>query len=670
MTDPPYYDAIPYSDLMDFFYVWLRRTTHGQIPGVDEAFAEPTSPKWDHDANNGELIDDASRHAGDRDASKRAYEDGMARTFVACHAALEPHGRLVIVFAHKVPDAWETLVTAILRAGFVVDSAWPIATERSTRVRSISSAALSSSVWLVCKKRDPRARPGWDRDVLARMRARVEDRLRAYWDAGIRGPDFVWAATGPAMEVLLRPPGGQAGRRRGRDGRARLPRGGQKDGGRLRGRPRPPRARRRRRRRGARVAGPADLVLPAAPQRLRPRGGADRLGHPLRHRPAASPTPTSPGSTTCSEPARRPRPPRRTTDAADADDDGDGNGAEADEDASSSGGTSGGGGGSKVKLKGWKQRRSRHLGLAGPGGGPVPLIDRVHRLLHLWDAGDLAAVDADLERARPPQARAVQAAAAEPHRARGGGQRGAGPAGVALQPRRRQGRQAGEDAGAVHFGTIMNQPPPQRVHAYIDGFNLYFGLKALGNPRYHWLDLWLLLENCLKEGDELVGVSYFTARISAPEEKAGRQSLYLDALSAHRPLMRQVFGHYLQKPQQCWQCGHVRTHSEEKKTDVNIACRLMEGAMRDFCDKAIVVSGDSDLTPPMDLVRQHWPEKKVVVACPPKRRGKQICQHADAFFQISESKLRRSLLPRVVRDAAGRDLACPPEWSAQKKRPR
>jgi putative DNA methylase len=205
-TDPPYYDAIPYSDLMDFFYVWLRRTLYGLSPDIDAAFCEPLAPKWDHAANDGELVDDASRHGGDAAKSKATYEDGMFRAFQACHRALKPDGRLVIVFAHKHPDAWETLVSAIIRAGFVVDGSWPIQTEMGNRTRALSSAALSSSVWMVCKKRPEAARPGWDNRVLDEMQAKIGTRLRDFWDAGIRGPDFVWAATGPAMEAYSQYP--------------------------------------------------------------------------------------------------------------------------------------------------------------------------------------------------------------------------------------------------------------------------------------------------------------------------------------------------------------------------------------------------------------------------------------------------------------------------------
>ena len=206
VTDPPYYDAIPYSDLMDFFHIWLRRTLHGLSSEIDAAFFESLAPKWDHANNDGELIDDASRHDGDKEKSKATYEDGMFRAFQACYQALKPEGRLVIVFAHKHPDAWETLVSAIIRAGFVVDGSWPIQTEMGNRTRALSSAALASSVWLVCKKRPETARPGWDNRVLEEMHENIATRLRDFWDAGIRGPDFVWAATGPAMEAYSKHP--------------------------------------------------------------------------------------------------------------------------------------------------------------------------------------------------------------------------------------------------------------------------------------------------------------------------------------------------------------------------------------------------------------------------------------------------------------------------------
>ena len=92
------------------------------------------------------------------------------------------------------------------RAGFIVDGSWPIQTEQTSRMRALSSAALSSSVWLVCKKRPDTARPGWDTQVMEEMRKNIDIQLREFWDAGIRGPDFVWAATGPALEAYSKHP--------------------------------------------------------------------------------------------------------------------------------------------------------------------------------------------------------------------------------------------------------------------------------------------------------------------------------------------------------------------------------------------------------------------------------------------------------------------------------
>ncbi len=206
LTDPPYYDAIPYSDLMDYFYIWIRRMLNGLSTEFDEAFREPVGPKWNHETNNGELIDDSSRFNGDAQRSMSAYEEGMFRAFRLCHEALDPQGCMVVVFANKHPRAWESLASSMIRAGFIVHGSWPVQTEQTARIRAQGSAALASSVWIVCRKRPQTARPGWDTQVLEEMRSRIYGRLRTFWDAGIRGPDFVWAATGPALEAYSKHP--------------------------------------------------------------------------------------------------------------------------------------------------------------------------------------------------------------------------------------------------------------------------------------------------------------------------------------------------------------------------------------------------------------------------------------------------------------------------------
>ena len=215
VTDPPYYDAIPYSDLMDFFYIWLRRTLTGTSSELDTVFAESLSPKWNHEQADGELIDDDSRFDGNREASKRNYTDGMAKAFQRACEQLKDSGRLVIVFANKSVIAWETLVEALIRGGAEVTASWPIQTEREARSRGQASAALSSSVWIVCRKRLSTTAPGWEEMVLERMKQILFDRrdelgginiLQYYFDLGIRGPDFIWAALGPSLQAYSEHP--------------------------------------------------------------------------------------------------------------------------------------------------------------------------------------------------------------------------------------------------------------------------------------------------------------------------------------------------------------------------------------------------------------------------------------------------------------------------------
>lgn len=387
LTDPPYYDAIPYSDLMDFFYVWMRRMLVRAGDNISPLFCEPLSPKWSGETNDGELIDDSSRHGGDNRLSKKVYEDGMARVFQSCHSLLNPEGRLVIVFAHKHPDAWETLVASIICAGFVVDGSWPIQTEQAARMRAQSSAALASSVWLVCKKRPAMSRPGWDNQVLEDMRHNIREQLREFWDAGIRGPDFVWAATGPALEAYSKHP---------------IVRKANEPGpmsvseflthvrrmvvdfvvGRV-------------------LSGDGDS---ATDESTTDNLNRDRLDEPtayyLLHRHDFGLEEAPAGAcilyaVSCGISDKELADTwdligftkgKSVEEAYEASDDD----QETDSDVTEESG-------SKVKLKTWLQRHGRSMGYEAPGGRPVPLIDRVHRMMHLWKAGDLHKVDEYLD---------------------------------------------------------------------------------------------------------------------------------------------------------------------------------------------------------------------------------------------------------------------------------
>jgi uncharacterized LabA/DUF88 family protein len=203
-----------------------------------------------------------------------------------------------------------------------------------------------------------------------------------------------------------------------------------------------------------------------------------------------------------------------------------------------------------------------------------------------------------------------------------------------------------------------------RVMAYVDGFNLYFGLRSKGWRKYYWLDLFALATALLKPGQTLQGVHYFTSRIRANGRNVAdiqRQTTYLEAIST-LPTVQTHFGHYLEKPKQCHQCGAQWMDYEEKMTDVNIAVQLLADAFDHRFDTALLISGDSDLTTPVKQVRQRFPEKRIVVALPPGKQSVELTRAGSGFFHIGEDKLRQSQLPPQVQRTDGFMLQRPAHW--------
>lgn len=203
-----------------------------------------------------------------------------------------------------------------------------------------------------------------------------------------------------------------------------------------------------------------------------------------------------------------------------------------------------------------------------------------------------------------------------------------------------------------------------RVITYIDGFNLYFGLRSKGWRRHYWLNLHKLSLALLKPGQQLDAVHYFTARIRANGHNVDdmrRQSLYIEALQT-LPDTTLHFGHYLDKPRQCRQCGAQWMDYEEKMTDVNIAVQMLADGFDDRFDTALIISADSDLTTPVSRVRQRFPAKRVVIAEPPGRHSTALCNNATGYFTIGEAKLRASQLPDQVQRADGFILSRPVHW--------
>jgi hypothetical protein len=195
-TDPPYYDAVSYADLSDFFYVWLRRTI-GEVHSI--ILSEKLAPK-----NDECILDEV------KGKNNAYFESNMALAMAEGRRILTPDGIGIVVFAHKSTSGWEALLQAMIDAGWTFTGSWPIDTEMGNRLRAMNSAALASSIHLVCR---PREHPdgsvrdddvgSWS-DVLAELPERIHAWLPGLAAQGVVGADAIFSCLGPALEIYSR----------------------------------------------------------------------------------------------------------------------------------------------------------------------------------------------------------------------------------------------------------------------------------------------------------------------------------------------------------------------------------------------------------------------------------------------------------------------------------
>ncbi|MEI9476564.1 MAG: DUF1156 domain-containing protein, partial [Deltaproteobacteria bacterium] len=200
-TDPPYYDAIPYSDLSDFFFVWLKRVLPGR-----PLFRDPFDPSNPLSPKTQEAVQDKTRTFEGRPKDRRFFEESMGKAFFQGRNLLGEEGIGSVVFAHKTTEGWEALLSGMVQAGWTITASWPVATERPNRLRSQESAALATSVHLVCRPRSEDAPVGDWGEVLRELPKRVGDWIQRLQSEGIRGADLVFACIGPALEIFSRYP--------------------------------------------------------------------------------------------------------------------------------------------------------------------------------------------------------------------------------------------------------------------------------------------------------------------------------------------------------------------------------------------------------------------------------------------------------------------------------
>ncbi len=197
--DPPYYDAVPYADLSDFFLVWLKRSlTKNQLlrdPFDSENLLSPKAA---------EAVQDETKEQNGQLKNRAWFEATMASAFTEGRRVLADDGIGSVVFAHKTTEGWEALLSGMVRGGWTITGSWPIATEMTSRLRARDSAALATSVHLICRPRPDNASIGEWAEVLRELPVRVGDWMEHLQGEGVRGADLVFACVGPALEVFSR----------------------------------------------------------------------------------------------------------------------------------------------------------------------------------------------------------------------------------------------------------------------------------------------------------------------------------------------------------------------------------------------------------------------------------------------------------------------------------
>jgi putative DNA methylase len=220
-VDPPYYDNVQYAELADFFYVWLKRSVGHLFP---EFYTDELTNKDDEAVANPARFESMGRKK--KALAEQDYERKMAAAFREMHRVLHPHGVLTVMFTHKRVEAWDTLASALIGAGFVIKASWPVHTESEHSLHQAKKNAAASTILLVCRKRDPRGvghpqmpadaasedadssengpsnDPVWWDDIQGRVRRVAREKAREYLQQGISGVDLYISVFGPTLSVI------------------------------------------------------------------------------------------------------------------------------------------------------------------------------------------------------------------------------------------------------------------------------------------------------------------------------------------------------------------------------------------------------------------------------------------------------------------------------------
>ena len=207
-TDPPYYDNIGYADLSDFFYVWMRQALKNAYPKLFRTMLVPKAE---------ELVATPYRFEGSTEKARDFFEDGMLHTCQQIYQYAREDVPVTIYYAYKQSDTdekdaekqtastgWETMLSAIIKAGFAITGTWPMRTEQTYRAISMGTNALASSIVLVCRKRPADAPQATRRSLIAELKRELRPALKKLQESNIAPVDLAQSAIGPGMGVYSR----------------------------------------------------------------------------------------------------------------------------------------------------------------------------------------------------------------------------------------------------------------------------------------------------------------------------------------------------------------------------------------------------------------------------------------------------------------------------------
>jgi uncharacterized LabA/DUF88 family protein len=201
----------------------------------------------------------------------------------------------------------------------------------------------------------------------------------------------------------------------------------------------------------------------------------------------------------------------------------------------------------------------------------------------------------------------------------------------------------------------------ERVITYIDGYNLYYGLRSKGWKRFYWLNVQALAGQFLKPNQTLVMTKYFTTVVKQPEDKRRRQVVFLDALKT-LPNFQIYYGQFLSETIVCRRCGHTYTTYHEKMTDVNISVEVMADVSKNNFDTALLISSDSDLAGVVATVQNLFHPKRVIVVFPPGRTSFALKHASSGVLHIGHVELSKSMFPEQIVESDGVVLRRPIQW--------